>query len=582
MVLRAGFGLAVLVVLSGCTVSVNGKTKTYGLSDLMGSSSEKSEEAKSESGGSGSGSASGASGKDDDDDAAPRSSDTKNVAVKNGFHPNPIVVDGFAGKATVGTDKHGVRSGCDGYVMEDPAVVLDVESETSDLELSAPGAGVILAESGGKYWCDTPMSIGQVPRIKPTGLPAGKIKLYIGELHSGQNIKFSVRVEDTKRAIDLAWRDKVKPVAITEDLKEPLIVTQSTPATKGMRDDRSFHCGKGYYHDTPDFAFELKRPITDLQLDFRSSHLEQLDVELIGPVPDNGRNLPSRCIENVPQGFGRLEPGLYVLRVGPQENAASWLYHLVLTSKGATRDPKTMPSKFAENVPLAERVVTGHFPILTMDDVHDSDATREWLFMNAPKQLFVYPKYDLDAKVAHVYGAARRGGYTTNSFHPKVGAEAYPKANEPLLLIGRGQVLAADGSLFNVDMKDLADKPSGAAVLPSASRNPHLTWDHALYARAPEDEKAIAAYEKAKKDYDACEDRLWKPAEKQIDAIRARPWWQQSEGQIQQIKDATNAAVDRTCKPDALEQKRLDTWAGLMKSRSARRDASLAKIKARF
>lgn len=572
---RSCFGLALLVAASGCMVNVNGKTKTYGLSDLIGSSSESSEDGKKEAKGEGD-----ASGDEADD--TPRSSDTKTVAVKASFHPNPIIVSGLAGEAAVNTDKHGVRNGCNGYVGDDPAVVLDMEQESGDIEVSAPGGGVLLAEIGGKYWCDSASSIGQVPRIKADKLPAGKIKIFVGELNKGTKIKFSVRVEDTKRAIDLAWKDKVKPVVLNEDLKQPIIVTQTTPTTKGVKDDRSFRCGKGFTRETPDFAFELKRPLTDLQLDFRSSHASQMDLVILGPIPEDGRNLPSRCIENVPQSFGRMEPGLYVARVSPEENGAAWLYHLVLTSKGTPREPKTLPTKFADNVPFEERVVTGHFPLLTVDDVHDSDATREWLFVNAPKQLFVYPKYDLDDKVARVYGAARRGGYTTSSFHPKAPAEVFPKANEPLLLLSRGQVLAADGSIFNVEMKDLTDKPSGALALPSASRNPHLTWDHALYAHAPEDDKLVAAYEKANKDLDACEDRVWNPAEKQIDAIRARPWWQQSEGQIQQIKDATSAAFDRTCKPDALKQKQLDTWAALMKSRSARRDAALGRVKARF
>jgi hypothetical protein len=258
----------------------------------------------------------------------------------------------------------------------------------------------------------------------------------------------------------------------------------------------------------------------------------------------------------------------------------------VVRGKGTALDPRTAPAKFPELVPLEQRVVTGHFPLLDDDDAHDSDPTREWLFMTAPKQLFVFPKYDLDGKVAKLYATAKRGGYSYSSgkspWHPKAPAEAFPKANEPLLLLASGQALAADGSIFNVEMKDVTDKPSGAVVIPASARNPHLTWDHAVHARGPEDDKVYQAYEKAVKDYDACNDRVWKPAEKQIEAIRARPWWQQSEGQIQQIKDAASASVDRTCKPDALEKKKEDTWMELMKSRSARRDAALGRVKVRI
>ena len=51
-----------------------------------------------------------------------------------------------------------------------------------------------------------------------------------------------------------------------------------------------------------------------------------------------------------------------------------------------------------------------------------------------------------------------------------VPATEYPKRDEPLLLVGGSWALTADGMMFQVHTNDLADKPQGPPVFPSAAR----------------------------------------------------------------------------------------------------------------
>jgi hypothetical protein len=562
-----GTGVACAILLAGCAVNVNGKT--YGFGDLVGGGS--SEAAKNEAENSDGEKSSGGGKSAKDDDGKKASTETLSSTLKPDFHPNPAEFL-VAGQATVSVDKHGTK-GCDGYVADDPSVVLDLSSSMKNVQISAKGAGVLLAEFDGKYVCDSPYSVGTTPKVQLDEWPAGKVKIYVGQYNSNSKFKATVRVEDIKRPIDLPWKNGLKPIQIAENPKEAIVFTSKTPAEKGWKPE--FRCNDGHFHDKPDFAFELTRPLTDIQIDFRSPDLKNIELTIDGPIPDSGRDIPGRCLENVPATMGRMEPGLYVARVGPHENASVMQYSLIITGKDTKRDPKTLPSSFAASVPLEQRGLTGHFPLLDREDIYKSDEVREWLFANAPKQLFVFAKYDLDGAVAKAWGAD--GGDMPKGLP----ALAYPKANEPLLVIEGGRVLAADGSIYDVNFKDLADKPSGAVAFPDAARNPQTRWDSARDMKATEDDAVWKSWEKANKDYEACENRINGPANAQIDAIKARPWWQQSQGMIDQINDRADAAIEAQCKPKNLDKKKQDTWLALMNSRTTRRTAQLGRVKGR-
>lgn len=543
----------VVIATCGCVVKVNGQVRKFGLDGEEKVSAEEAAKmggvpANPDGGG---GAAGGAS--DTDALAAELSGAAQpsgqSVAVKATFSPNPTVVGTYATKADVNIREapHGV-SNCSGYVGAEPAVVLNLESAMKDTRISAPGAQLILAEFGDrKYVCKdggygggTPPSVLLDPEW-----PAGEIRIYVGG-RKGETYRHEVRIEDEKRPIDILWKNKVKTVDLAEVPKEPLILSETTPNTPGAKS----RCGNGFFREAPDVAFQPKRPLGEMTIEVRSA--QPIDVQLIGPLTEDGRKIPSNCMNDDRMFWNRWEAGLYGLRVGTPSSGAEVLYHIVVRGKDTPRNPTAAPAKWVTDATVEESVLTYHYPQLTQGDLDTNNANREAIFLSAPKQLFVFPKFSMDKSVAEVIGGGGR------SSDPKAPAPEYPKENEPLLLMNRnGWVMAADGSVFRVNMKDLQADAGGAVVIPAAPRNTALSFDQALRQKGPEDAKAVAAYEKAQRDVDSCYDRARRSYEVSYE----------------------NACVgyERALakKKEALEKE-------LTKNRIARRTASLAKIKTRL
>lgn len=526
-------------VAAGCTVKVNGEVHKFGLSG--------EEETKPGSGQSGSGSGSGSSASPDDLAAELAGGTTpagQTVTLKPDFSPNPTVIGTFStkGEVSISGQPHGASS-CSGYVGEQATAVINLTSPRKHTRISAPGAKLILAEFGNKQYSCRDVYDG-TPSVMLDEWPAGPITIFVGG-RKDQTYSYELRVEDEERPIDILWKDKVKATEIAELPKDPLVFTQTTAATAGHKGSR---CGKGYFRDTPDLVFSLKRPLGDMTIDVRSA--KPFDVELVGPLNESGRDLPIHCGSDGRIGIGRMEAGLYGLRIGTDKSGDETLFHAVVRGKDTTRNPAQPPAKFPDAIALDESVVMWHYPQLQQSDMETNEAVREAVFLSAPKELFVFPKFNMDKSVAEIVG----GGFSRD---PKAPAPEYPKENEPLLLIQKsGLVVASDGALFRVNMKDLQADPGGAVVLPSRPRNTWLSFDQALRSKGPEDERAIAAWKKAEDAVDDCDDR----ARHNIEAT-----FQTLCGGFVKAADARKAALEKE----------------LAKHREARRTASLAKIKPR-
>lgn len=536
-----------LIAASGCVVTVNGKKHVYGLNG------EEKQPEDGKQGAKGDGKQGGTPSVDELAAAVAAGATTpagQSVTLKPDFAPNPSSLGTFSTRADVNVydQPHGATS-CSGYVGDGPAAIVTFTSAMRETRISAPGARLILAEMPDrKYVCKE--SYGDdAPSVKLDEWPAGSpIKLYAGG-RKGESYNYELRVEDEKRPLDIAWKDKVKPVELGEVPKDPIIVSEITSSKPGSK---SAHCDSGYFHEVPEMALLLKRPLGDMSIEVRSA--KRIAVQLVGPMTENGRNIPTRCMNDDRASFGRMEAGLYALRIGTEASGQEVLYHIVVRGKDTSRNPVAAPSKFADTIALEESVTSWHFPQLTMSDAEAGDANREALFMAAPKALFVFPKFNMDKSVASIVGASN--GSSDKSKSPP--APELPRENEPLLLLDRsGYVMAADGSFFRVNMKDLQADPGGAISVPAAPRNTGLTFERALAGKGPEDAKAVAAYEKAEKAVDTCHDR-------QNSSV---------EGGFEGACTGLEKAAERS--KDALEKE-------LAKNRIARRSASLGKIKTRL
>lgn len=531
------------ILASGCVVKVNGKVHKFGLSGEETTEPGKTGEP---------GSTSGEGGETNPDalaaelaGAATPSGQT--VTLKGGFSPNPTLIGTYSSKAEVSTSgaPHGA-SNCYGYVGEEPAVVLNLTSAMANTRISAPGAGLILAEFGDrKYICrEASYGSGAPSVVLDPEWPAGEIKLFVGG-QQGKTYNYEIRVEDEKRPLDIAWKDKVKPVDLSDMPKDPIIVSEITPKSNGVKNG---NCEGAFFRDTPDMAFVLKRPLADFTVEVRSA--KPIAVQVVGPLTEDGRNIPTRCLSQERMTYNRLEAGHYALRVGTPASGDEVLYHVLMRGKDTSRNPVFVPTKFAETIALQESVVTFHFPQLLNSDLENSESNRESIFLSSPKAMFVFPKFNMDKSVAQILGGA-------TPIDAKTPLE-YPKENEPLLLLdAQGTVMAADGSMFRVNMKDLQDEPSAAIAVPAAPRNMGMPFDRAFRSAGPEDAKAVAAYQAAQKAEDACHDR-------QRSSV---------EGGFESACAGLEKATEK--KKETLEK-------DLLKTRTARRAASLAKIKPRL
>lgn len=535
---RFVIGFATLAA-AGCTVKVNGEVHKFGLGG--------EEEKKNTDGQPG---ASGGSDQANPDALAAELAGGatpagQTVTLKPDFAPNPTVVGTFSTKAEVSVSgqPHGV-SRCSGYVGQGATAVIKLTSPMKNTRISAPGARLILAEFGDRqYVCDSESYDNRAPSVMLDEWPAGDLTIFVGG-REGETYSHELRVEDEKRPIEVSWKDKVKATELGEVPKEALVITQTTATAAGRKGSR---CGNAFFREVPDVVFSLKRPLGDMSVEVRSA--KPVDVELVGPLNESGRNLPVSCGNDDRVSFNRMEAGIYGLRIGTEKSGDEALFHVVVRSKDTTRNPTLVPSKFADKIALEESVVTWHYPQLTQQDMETSEAHREAIFLSAPKELFVFPKFNMDKSVAEVLGG---GG---NSRDKNAPAPEYPKENEPLLLLNKsGVVMAADGAMFRVNMKDLQADPGGAVVLPAAPRNTWLSFDQAVRARGPEDEKAYVAWQKAEKEVDKCEDRA---------------------------RHNVEATFESLCKPTqkAAEKKKEALEKELAKNRTARRAASLGKIK---
>lgn len=197
------------------------------------------------------------------------------------------------------------------------------------------------------------------------------------------------------------------------------------------------------------------------------------------------------------------------------------------------------------------------------------DKLRQRLFLEAPKQLFVAAKYDLDKNSA----SSQDGDF--------------PKKGEALLVYEWNEqrkfvtVFRADGSSLGV-LPDALVAPTSFDVVRETSRtfDEKTAWSNS----GPEDAALRDALTAQDAKYDKCFKNATAAADAQIAAINRtnRHWTRAAKAQKAQIWDTASAAAKRSCGQAKVKAFREQTHRDLVAARKARIEERLGAIRERL
>lgn len=499
---------------------------------------------------------------------------TPTITLKRTFSPNPIEIKGVTGMPNLSLERHfGTKyRNCRGYVSRQPDLVLYLPRGLPKTRLVMKGGGVIhIRLPNRRYVCNS----HGYPRntILMNQWPAGRLEVRVGTYHKRYRrtrpLNFTLTLEDLSRPRNLGWNKTLAKLPVTQQMARPIVFTSNTTAAQGKRLWRSFSsCSRHYFRHQPDFLIKAERPIVSLYYNL-ASHKDVMFL-LVGPLTKDGRRIPRRCLYQGHSRINRLEPGVYGVKIGTKRGHTKVPYTLLIR----TRNTQLKPLELVRNVPtqlsLWQRRLYNFYPQIRKGALYRHRRLAQAVFANAPKQLFVFPAFDFDKASA----SQLPSNYKNTE---------YPKKNEPMLVIGRGWVVGADGSAWRVSRDSyLRLSPDGPVAIPERARNLYQRYSSALANRGPEDARAIKAYERAVKRNSKCIDRVWRPVERRIDRIRSRRPTLWRLRKIRILKDRAEARAYRSCGTKRLGKMKERLHKRMMRTRTARRTALLARLRPRL
>jgi hypothetical protein len=502
--------------------------------------------------------------------AAPApASPTKTVKLEAGF-PNPMVMTGLEGATTRDAAKFGLAN-CTGWVTMSPLVSLDLPKPIKGLKVSSAGASVMVVIIGQAGLCKV-AAANESPAMVMDEWPAGKSDIFLGS-PAMQNAKFTLQIEDVNRPMEISWakdtsipRVKIDALPAKPLVRSIALVDSPRNATVGC---------EGLFRDKPEMILDLSAPIAGLRLAARSPTNLRFLVE--GPIAKDARNLPVRCSKafNNEASLGKLEAGSYAIYGGVEKGAGPTFINYVVSGPNTILEPASAAPTIPDKLPLADRSLLIHFPMLKLEDMTASDDVRALMFQTAPAQLFVFAGRDFDKDSATLveWNKEDAGPLWPTTPVPPVD---FPKKNEPLLLLGTGAVLTVDGLVFKVDVKDLVAEKPAALAFPKAARDPQVSEGHAFSSKATEDDSTVSSFRKLADKWDTCRIVASAPIKKELEDLKAQPESDAREKKIKAAEAKIDPAVARMCNTAAMEKAKKDGWAKLAKSRTSRRDQSRA------
>ncbi len=314
----------------------------------------------------------------------------------------------------------------------------------------------------------------------------------------------------------------------------------------------------------PDLVFEVERPVDNLVVETRSP--KEYSAYLVGPIKAGApQKYPvGGAGTNAARQNARLEPGTYVVKLcdftGAEYDATIALYYWT-----TPMNPGSL-AKVPSEVPIAERNAYYYFPEAPHGHLKDRDTVRAAVYEAAPRQLFVFPKFDLDEKSAKAF----HGGKTVEG----------PRKDEPLLKVDKDFYVSADAELFRISADYIVARPLGPPQVPARVRNNELEIDDAINSAGPEDQAAVAAFTRGRQSFEECKKRIWEDPFRQLSSLREGPDSAYARDRIHQIESQTAARVGSECASTKLGRSEDVLQRELERTRLARRTAALARARA--
>ena len=528
--------------------------------------------------------------------------DAKTVKVKvSKGSPNPQL-----GKmtvlATLNPKKAGFECGFGDYVSTAPNALITVEPGAENLMIRARSnvAGIMLSQDK-QFFCATDdklRSISDRVSLKPNGLTAGTYELRVllsstmakksvpGKGYQPQEVDVVLSFGDPSRG--QTYDDSVKQISLAEAPQSPLFITGKTPGGEGFRYGDS-RC-RASYGPMPYAIFESDRPLGNIR--FRSlwaaKPFELRMQEL--PKGDGPAKSEGWCSDSHPRSTGlRNMEGRVAIHLGNLGEGGARPFGFVVLSADTVVDPfKLSPVPLPGKLDIPDRQLRHHFPFIEefvnqgrnvrvalkfsekpSRQGSEIDQLRQRLFMEAPKQLFVTPRYDLDKN-------STRG--TDGDF---------PKKGETLLIYEASQrsqhftTFRADGSRWLVLATALVH-PDSFSVPPKTTRK--FEEKHARGNAGPEDAPLLDKAKAASEKYDKCFDGATAAADRQIEAINNTRlhWTTYNKRRKDRIWDAAAAAAEQRCGKTKLKALQEQTDKDLVAARTQRINDRLSEIAARL
>ncbi|MFU8807213.1 MAG: hypothetical protein ACNA8W_25615, partial [Bradymonadaceae bacterium] len=333
------------------------------------------------------------------------------------------------------------RRNCDGFVSKRPTAVFDAPNGIQHLRISADGnAQVLFVELPGRdHRCAVIPSATGALTLEGRNWPPGQYRIHVGGPTRLEPVNYHLTLEDMTQAVTVDWLSGTPPtLQVDGSMATPRFVRQSFDAD--VAPDRKAEHGDSSCHGNADFVYPL---MPDIKLDVTQAAKVQFgarsDVDgrlnLLGPVPEDQRNIPTRCLAGLNEEL-ELAPGNYYLRFGVAPDAEPHFLDVFAHAPGARLDPITRgDGEVPAGLPVNARQLDKFYPFMTTESLVTSDALRHEVFTTAPPQLFVAAGSDLSAtSPASLYLGQRPEQSSLRD--PSVETE-FPRQNEPLLLVNK-------------------------------------------------------------------------------------------------------------------------------------------------
>jgi hypothetical protein len=480
--------------------------------------------------------------------------------------PNPVEVSQVGGPAGTRTqDLVGNQYGCHGVVVDEPAVVFDAPQDLENIKITAYQPAfwflAVHAESG-RFFCKELKKTSKNLTLQPKLLEAGKWKIYIGGRRGAKSVHTSIRFEDRSRPLDPLWSNDIETHHLATAPSKP-IASSGITRDKRKRARRRLQrpCARQYFGEEPEYYIEVERPIADLALTVASS--KEVNVLLRGPITADYRNISHRCIKHGSNELRKLEMGKYAVFVGTPEEKTTATWSTIWTDRDEDIDPLYQVEDVPSSLGVNERLIPAFFPFLNTKEPSRVEPQLLALVKRAPRQLFVFPQFDLDKASASTVGSLNE-------------EPIYPKKNEPLLRLNNSWVMGADGAYYRVESKYLTPEPDGAIALPNTVRN-NKTHDRNLLVFSKADKRAQKKFVATRRKYEDCARRVWAPYAREYDALKDTYNRSAAENErMYQLEETAEGKVERKC--GTTPRRAMSIYKGqLLENRAQRRAKALGE-----